>query len=63
MIAYVAHVYLSSLSPFFRLASEGAVMMIVYAAMLLFVMGQKDFYRELFKAIGNPSSMPSEARR
>ena len=63
MIAYVAHVYLSSLSPFFRLALEGAVMMIVYAAMLLFVMGQKDFYRELFKAIGNPSSMPSEARR
>jgi hypothetical protein len=60
--AYAAHIHLSSLSPFFRLVSEGVLMMIVYAAMLLFIMGQKNFYLELFKAIGTPSSMSPEPK-
>jgi O-antigen/teichoic acid export membrane protein len=58
--AYAASVYLSLSSPFFRLVTEGGVMMLVYAITLLFVMGQRNFYFELFKAIGTSSSKPSE---
>ena len=58
--AYLTHVYLMLPAAFFRLVLEGAVMMFAYAAMLLFLMGQKNFYLELFKTLGKSSSMPSE---
>jgi O-antigen/teichoic acid export membrane protein len=56
MAAYAVSSYLNVASPFFRLVLEGAVMMVAYAAMLLFVMGQKNFYLDLFKAMGNSSA-------
>ena len=63
VLAYAAHSYLSPLqSPFFRLVVECTVMMAVYPCMLLFVMGQKNFYLELLKAIGNTPSPPSDPK-
>ena len=58
-LAYAAHFFLGAQSsPFIRLLVDGGVMLAVYASMLLFVMGQKDVYLELLKAIGNTSSAP-----
>ena len=56
-MAYAAHLYLNlPHSPFIHLAVECCIMAVVYPCMLLFVMGQKDFYFELLKAIGKTSS-------
>jgi PST family polysaccharide transporter len=61
-LAYAAHVLSALQSPFTRLVVDGGVMMVVYAGMLLFVMGQKSAYLELLKAIGTISSPSSDAK-
>jgi hypothetical protein len=60
MLAYVAHACLTLPSPFLRLGSDGAVMMVAYTIMLLFIMGQKSFYLDLFTTIGKSSLAQSE---
>jgi PST family polysaccharide transporter len=42
-------------SPFLRLAFGGAVMLVLYVWMLLFVMEQYTFYRDLLKGLRRPS--------
>ena len=60
-LAYAVHILSALQSPFIRLVVDGSVMMLVYAGMLLFVMGQKSAYLELLKAIGTISSPSSDA--
>jgi len=54
-IAIAAQFYFNQLhSPFLRLGLEGGIMFVVYFWMLLFIMGQKTFYLDLFRGLRNP---------
>jgi PST family polysaccharide transporter len=57
-IAFVAQLYFGEQSPFMRLVLEGGIMVVSYLGILLFIMGQKDFYFELLKALGTSYSLP-----
>ena len=45
-------------SPIARLLVAGGVMMIAYAGILLFLMGQMKFYSDLFRALLAPAPQP-----
>ena len=51
----------SALSPLPRLVLEGTILFGVYAGMLLYVMGQKDFYFELVRGLRGSSAEPTTA--
>ena len=61
-IAFVARRYFGAQPPFIRLLLEGGIMVVTYSSILLFIMGQKDFYFELIKAIGTNYSLPPAAK-
>jgi uncharacterized membrane protein HdeD (DUF308 family) len=54
-IAYALHMFVGRLeSAFIRLALDSAVMAASYSVMLLFVMGQKEFYFDLLSHLPLP---------
>lgn len=56
-IAFAVQSYFGELqSPFMRLLLEAGIMGVAYPAILLFVMGQKDFYFELLRAVRSSSA-------
>jgi PST family polysaccharide transporter len=50
-----------SLSPLPRLVLECAVLLVTFAAMLLFVTGQKSFYLDLLRGLKRPSSVEEKS--
>jgi O-antigen/teichoic acid export membrane protein len=52
--AAVQFLFAQSLIPILRLALEGTVLLAVYLGMLLYVMGQKDFYLEVLRSLKRP---------
>lgn len=49
--------YGQTLTPIVRLIGEGTVLLFVYVAMLLFVMGQKKFYFDLIRGFKKPATI------
>jgi PST family polysaccharide transporter len=66
-VAFVAQLFYGQLfSPFIRLLLGGGILLLSYLGMLLYVMGQKDFYLDLLKGLKRRSSVvekPSVAVR
>ena len=61
-LAYAACAYFGALqTPLFRLVLAGAMMMAVYAGLMVLAMG-KDFYLDLVRAMRNTSLSSSESR-
>src|SRR5262249_17538272 len=55
-VAFVVHVQLGQWGlPLVRLILEGGVMLSIYCLILLFVMGQKEFYLDLVATLRKPS--------
>jgi O-antigen/teichoic acid export membrane protein len=59
IIAFVFHAFTAnSLNTFVTLLSGGGIMLAVYLLVLLFVLGQRDFYLDLVKAFVGSGRMP-----
>ena len=57
-VAFVAQLFYGQLfSPFFRLLLGGGILLLSYLGMLLYVMGQKDFYLDLLRGLKQRSSV------
>jgi PST family polysaccharide transporter len=62
-IAFAVQPYLGEVQlRFIRLLLEGSIMLVAYFGILLFVMGQKNFYFDLLKVIGTISSPLPDTR-
>jgi O-antigen/teichoic acid export membrane protein len=53
--AAVQFLFAGSLIPILRLALDGTILLGVYLGMLLYVMGQKDFYLDVLRSLRRPS--------
>jgi PST family polysaccharide transporter len=57
-VAFVAQLFYGPLfSPFFRLLLGGGILLLAYLGMLLYVMGQKEFYLDLLRGLKQRSSV------
>jgi PST family polysaccharide transporter len=52
--ATVQFLFAQSLIPILRLALDGTILLGVYLGMLLYVMGQKDFYLDVLRSLRRP---------